>query len=204
MRKFILLFFAFLTFDISFADDSKAIVSEIKKAASISNDQSRLREYDKIAEKYKLRSPAVAKTMEKGKWNVSVGINPLDDTKTYVFLIIADSGRSKWNSPISLAVRKSSQGNEIYINWGDYLGSEANVTFRVGNAEATQSEWNLSSDSKASFYNGSVESLIQEISKVDRVVAQCIPYNESPITAIFDVRGFKEISSKYNDDLNWW
>jgi type VI secretion system protein VasI len=34
-------------------------------------------------------------------------------------------------------------------------------------------------------------------------VAQVTPYNENPITAIFDVRGLKKAIEPYNDILHW-
>lgn len=170
--------------------DTKTLISELKESSNIENDSHRLNAYDTI--------------LEKNKWEVPIDTNPLDDTKTYVFLLIADEGISPTHKRTTLMIRKSSSGNEIFINWGSYLGLETEVAFRVGKAEAVQSQWTISTDGKATFYTGDVLKLIRDIGNNDRVVAQCTPYSENPITAIFDVRGLKEITKKYNKELAWF
>jgi len=38
---------------------------------------------------------------------------------------------------------------------------------------------------------------------VDKFIAQVTPYSESPITAVFDVRGLKKAVEQFNDILRW-
>ena len=187
-----------------YSSDQKKILNDLKNAALIENDDIRLKLYDSILEKNNLKLKKQNVPALKTKWEVSVDTNPIDDTKTYLFYLIADEGKSSWNQNVILMIRKSSSGDELFINWGSYLGTEIFVTLRIGKSDATNSQWNLSTDSKATFYSGSTIDLIKEISKSDRVVAQCTPYNENPITAIFDVKGFREIAYKYNSELGWF
>jgi type VI secretion system protein VasI len=106
--------------------------------------------------------------------------------------------------PTILAIRYDRKKTEVFVSWGDYLGSKAYVTMRIGKEKAETSEWSMSSDKTATFYPKDRVSLIKRIALVDKVVFQCTPYNESPITAIFDVRGLSELAEKYMGDLRWW
>ena len=113
----------------------------------------------------------------------------------------ADSGRSSWDQPVWLVIRKSAERLELYIGWNSYLGSEAVVTYRIGKEEPETKEWSLSSDSQASFYTGDTVDVISRMLKADQVVARCTPYNESPITAVFDIRGLRKELEKYKEDF---
>lgn len=193
-----------LIFTVSYlhAIDTKTLINELKESSNIENDSLRLNAYDSILEKNNLRTKP--KNITKYKWEISIDTNPLDDTKTYVFFLIADEGISSTRKRTTLMIRKSSSGDEIFINWGSYLGLETEVAFRVGKAEAIQSQWSISTDGKATFYSGNALKLIRDIGNNEKVVAQCTPYGDNPITAIFDVRGLKEISKKYNNELGWF
>lgn len=186
------------------ASDTKKMMNELKSASEIEADHLRLEAYDAILEKNNLKQKQSKKDKVKTKWEVSVDTNPLDDTKIYLFYLVADEGKSSWDQKVALLIRKSNNGDELFINWGAYLGSEAFVTLRIGKSEATKTQWSLSTDSKATFYSGSSIKLIQEILRTDTVVAQCVPYGENPITAVFDVRGLREIAYKYKDELEWF
>jgi len=91
-----------------------------------------------------------------------------------------------------LILRCKSAKAELFINWNNYLGSEAVVTSRVGTAAASQRQWGLSTDEKAAFYPRNPAQLIEELTRVDRFVAQVTPYNESPVTPSFDVTGLAD------------
>ncbi|MGJ4734843.1 hypothetical protein [Leptospira levettii] len=184
--------------------DSNKIINELKSAALIDGDELRLKTYDTILENYQLKQKKPKQERIHTKWEVSIDTNPLDDTKIFLFYLVADEGKSSWDQKILLMIRKSSNGDELFINWGSYLGSEAFVTLRVGKSVASMTQWNLSTDGKATFYSGSTIELIREIATSEKIVAQCTPFNENPITAVFDVRGFRKLAEKYNKELEWF
>jgi type VI secretion system protein VasI len=92
----------------------------------------------------------------------------------------------------------------MYINWRSYLGSSIDVTFRIGDDTPETMKWNLSTDSRASFYPHDPLPTIKRLLEARRAVARCTPYNHSPITAIFDLTGLKALATKYNNDLKWF
>lgn len=49
-----------------------------------------------------------------------------------------------------------------------------------------------SSDNSATFYPGDHEELIKRLAVSKRLVARTQPYNESPVTAVFDLTSIRE------------
>lgn len=183
------------------------IIEELKEAAKIIDNSARLQKYDALLEKYKLREKSKTDIGSKGteaKWLVSVDTDPVDDSKRIIFSLLADQGKSSFGKPIGLIIRYANNRTELYICWNDYLGSEAYITMRIGDEKAERSRWGMSTDSQGAFYPGNVVKLINKIIQVNQLVFQCIPYNENPVTAIFDVSGLKEAADPYIADLRWW
>ena len=161
-----------------------------------------------------------------GKWIVGKKINPrgdpIDDTTIIRFVLGCDSGKSADGEPIILYLiyerMGRSEGTDVIIYWNDYLKDSNKVMFKFGNQEAIHNDSSLSADNEATFYHedypgysGRIDGapsdsidFIRELMKVDRLVAQLTPYNEIPITAVFDVRGLKETIEPYNDILRDW
>lgn len=124
------------------------------------------------------------------KWTISESTNPLDDSPTVVLRLEASTGSSRLGERPSLILRCMQNETDVYVNWNDYLGSDAiSVTSRLGRAESQTSRWGLSTDNTSTFYPGRTTAFIREIAAVDTLVLNTTPYNESPVTAVFDVRG---------------
>ena len=200
MNRIITLVLCILVIGVSArAAEKDTLRSELKAAGQITDSDARLQSYDSILEKYSLR-----KKTDKGddnNWIVSVDADPMDDSKVITFVSFAVQGKSKWGKPIMLVIRKSGDDMELYVNWEDYLGSEVVVSMRVGTNGAKTEQWSISSDSQASFYTGDVPALVSQMMRSDKMVFRCTPYNESPVTAEFDIRGLKKELEKYKDDF---
>jgi type VI secretion system protein VasI len=177
------------------------IVSDLRTASAIKDPAKRLKAFDQIAEKYV--STKGTPNADVGKWTASESVNALDDSKRIIFGLVADSGTGTFGEPVRLVIRFQSGETEVYITWNAYLGDDVLVTSRVGKQSAETAKWTESSDSKASFYPNDPKELIRQLQDSDVYVAKVTPFNENPITAIFDIRGLKNISSKYADKLEW-
>ena len=82
---------------------------------------------------------------------------------------------------------------ELYITIGQYLGSDGTiVTCRVGSSPAQESEWSTSTDGKAIFYPGNVDSFVRELMANNKMVIRVTPYSESPVTTTFNLSGLTE------------
>ena len=150
------------------------------------------------------RQETVDEPPSTGKWLTQEGVNPLDDSRRVTLALDSDEGRSSMlRKPIRLFLRCQSNKTELYINWEDYLGSEASVTTRVGSGTAETGKWNLSTDSQATFYPDSHITFIKQLLETDRFVAQVTPYNESPVTAVFDLTGITEVIKPLRETCGW-
>ena len=201
MKRFALIILPLLSAGNVSADINKSVAN----CATKSGDLERLECYDNVSAQYKLNTPVQKSvpTSGVGKWIVSDSVNPVDDSRTVTLALQADSGQSKWGKPITLVLRCQSNTTNLYINWNDYLGSEAEVLTRVGNAKASTSEWSISTDKQSSFYPGSSIAFIRSLFETDKLVAQVTPYNENPVTAIFNISGLRKAALPLMETCNW-
>jgi len=158
-------------------------------------------------------------TTSTGKWICSRGKNPIDDTEIISFVLYSDSGKSIFGKSIRLVLRyqsgKKGGKSDLYINWYDYLsGSMTSVTYRFGTEKALTGYWAISADKTATFYLKSSSFLgipsskdtikfIKKFMESNQFVARVTPYNENPVTAIFDIRGLRNAIEQFNDTLQW-
>jgi hypothetical protein len=157
-------------------------------------------------------TPAVeTKPSLMGAWTTTEDVNPVDDSKTHYASLIAEEGSTSRGEPITLTIRCQSNKTEFYVNWNDYLGDDSQdvyndwkrVIVRVGTAEANTQRWGISTDSNATFAPGSPVGLIQKMGKADRLVLQTTPYNENPITAVFQLKGMDVATKGLAESCGW-
>lgn len=188
--------------------------ASIAKCAIVDGDLARLSCFDDLARDAGLDGPKPMPVPDKsataGKWSVDRDKNPIDDTERVVLRLTADSGVSRWNDEISFIARCRSNETEAYIVWNDYLGNDGdhrnefkNVTVRIGDDKATVERWTLSTDSKATFAPEWAGTLLQKMAASDRFIAQVTPYNESPVTAIFDTTGMAAALEPLMEVCKW-
>lgn len=172
--------------------------------SAIKGDLERLECFDELSEKNKLDGPQPVQvdTDSIGKWEVSSDVNPIDDSKTVFLALYADSGENRWGDKVFMVARCKSNKTDFYIGWNDYLGGKANVLARVGDKKASTSEWSMSSTKKATFHPQPVE-LLKEMLESTTFVAQVTPYNENPITAIFNTSGLNNAIKPLRETCNW-
>ncbi|WP_421704607.1 type VI secretion system-associated protein TagO [Aliiroseovarius sp.] len=187
---------------------------EIAQCAVIDGMLERLQCYDDLAKALDLDGPQPVATGVTapaiGKWEVQRSSNPLDDSQTVVLALDADQGSDRWGNKVTMIIRCQSNRTEMYVAWRDYLGNDGDyrneykrVTIRVGDNPAATQNWGLSTDSKATFAPGTPIALIRDMAKADRFVAQVTPYNESPVTAIFDTTGLTEALAPVMEVCGW-
>ncbi|MCE6958080.1 type VI secretion protein [Cereibacter sphaeroides] len=145
-----------------------------------------------------------------GKWITRNDVNPLDDSRTVLLMLNAESGNSRFGKTVTLYARCQSNVTEVYVNWNDYLGDDSgsrsnlkNVTSRIGDNPASLGRWGISTDNAATFYPRSPVSFLKSMLDQERLVLQTTPYNESPITAVFDIRGLRNVLGGLASTCGW-
>jgi len=208
MKKAISLLAVALLPTLAAAQTAETFWAQLAKCASEQGELRRLVCYDAISESIGVDGPqpGPASGTSVGKWSVLDNINPIDDTRTVRLQLMADEGTAQSafsGRPVVLQIRCKSGETEVYINWRDYLGSEAMVTSRVGSLPARTRRWSLSTDSQATFLPGNKVDFINALMEVNVFVAQVTPYSESPVTAIFDTTGLSEALPPLRQACGW-
>ncbi|HHU93732.1 MAG TPA: DNA primase [Alcaligenaceae bacterium] len=187
---------------------AQATVNKDKVAAcaAIDNTVNRLECYDNLAKTEGLVTTSSTQKSTNSKWITNTQTDPLTDKSIYTSLLIADQGKGKYGDTIALLVRCQNNKTEMYIDWESFLGSDdIRTTYRVGKNPAKTSNWHLSTDKKAAFFPDTPIPTLKEFISVEdpSFVANVTPYNESPVTAVFDITGAEEALADIRKGCNW-
>lgn len=208
---------AFLSLQAQATNQHQELILALQQAAAEKNNLKRLDLYDAIILQFGIANPSITSTStiqtEPSKWITKQETDPLTDKQTYYFILQADSGTNEWGKKPTLIVRATDNDLELFISWDTYLGNDTDeyknprkyITIRIDSDQPNTALWENSTNDKASFcpWNKTAE-LVQRLGEGTKLVARCTPYGASPITAVFDIHGFKTISMPYNDVLKWW
>lgn len=168
----------------------------IGQCSGRAGDLSRLSCYDSLARQLGFRQTHTSTPAGGERWHVSTERNPIDDTPTISLSLVATTGRSTFGRPVVLVVRCLSRELSVFIDWQSFLGEdETQVLARLGSDSASTETWGNSTDNTATFYQGDAVDLLRRLLATNRFVAQVTPYDESPITAVFNVSGLRAAAS---------
>ena len=141
---------------------------------------------------------------DKGNWRVLEGVNPVDNTKTTIMFLAAESGKSKRGDVPDLIIRCKSNEINLYINWNEFLSTDdIKILTRMGDEKAEIKKWKPSFCKEKSFYPDSSVKFIRRMFKKNKFLAQVTPYGESPITAVFNTSGMKNIIKPLQENCGW-
>lgn len=168
--------------------------------ASISDSEERLICYDN------LNSPNVKKADNNtGKWVIETDLSPIDDSQRVFLNLYANErvGRNFASSKPILFIRCENNKTELFIDWGGFVKMRrAEITTRTDKEPAVTVNWSMSTDGQASFAPKPI-TLIKELAHKDSLLAQIIPYAESPYTVTFDIKGLDNAIAPVREACGW-
>ncbi len=136
-----------------------------------------------------------------GSWAVNAETNPADGPTTAVVVIPAEGGKREHGQSIDLFVSCDDGEMSVYIDWRQYLRSEApSVTVRIDSLPPSRSNWARSEDKHASLFWPSggkkvrqqkIASFVRELMAGQRLAARVIPRSQTAVAAVFDLSGAK-------------
>ncbi|MDR1324895.1 MAG: hypothetical protein LBK00_02540 [Treponema sp.] len=100
MKSFLVLVFFTIILSIY---SQQNLNDELKTASQITNSTERLNAYDKILEKYDIRTNS--ESTSTGEWSFGVKTDPITDSKIITFMLRAISGSGIYGDPIYLVIR---------------------------------------------------------------------------------------------------
>jgi len=185
----------------AYAEVDKGLV----QCAAAENPISRLACFDRLASDRGASANTSPSTPPgAGKWQTNTKTDPLTDKAVYTAAVFADTAEGKFGKPIGLFVRCKDNRTEMYVTWNSYLGrDEAMVTYRIDKEPAKASRWGLSTDNTATFFPGSPVPTLKKLANSSSFVANLTPYNDNPITAVFDMTGADKALADIRKGCNW-
>lgn len=116
----------------------------LAECSSIADDEERLECYDGLARQgpADVASGESSSGVTNGEWVIKDEVNPMDDTRTVVAVLPAESGTNSTGDPVGLFVRCLSGKAEVFIAWRDYLADDRqHVTIRIDDYEPSSRRW---------------------------------------------------------------
>jgi type VI secretion system protein VasI len=142
------------------------------------------------------QSPTTTTTpLDIGGWDIVITTDPIDDKVSTIARIEAIKGKGALGEPVALFLGCGKGNYGVIIEWGAFLGDDQmSVTYRFDDYPAMDRQWDAGKTATYYSYNPRANAtFIKQLIYVDRFVAKVTPFDESPITAIFDLNGISVI-----------
>lgn len=189
------------------AQTREEVQNELEAIRQVESDSERLEAYDEFVDEL-MEAAAATETearTDTGDWTVERSADPMSDETQVLFLLMADEGAARYGRPPALVVRQQGENLEVYIAWNEYLSDDRQrVTHRIDGQDPVTLRWSVSTSNNATFYPSDDLQLVRQLLRADTFVVRTTPYNESPMTITFDVRGFSAAAGQFEEDLPGW
>lgn len=193
----------------AYSTEEQELENEIRRIASIPDKEKQLDELKKLAQR--LDANRKVENLD-SKWSISTSTSPIDDTKSVVMALPAESSIRAWPNKRAipqLVLRYKESQLEAYLDLGVSPAIESGdlrtVTLRFDSNEAFDVRGSESTDGNAIFLPNT-RSIIRRVSESRTMVLRFTPFNSNPVTTTFDLSGFntssQELLASAGFDLN--
>ncbi|QKJ61471.2 MULTISPECIES: type VI secretion system-associated protein TagO [Serratia] len=194
----------------SFSQAEVGIPEQLEQCHKVKADAERLKCFDQIGKtkaEEKAEKTDSAEPESAGQWLVTSDKSPIDDSENvHVFLLAENQISSRFDRAItpSLSIICREKKTELFIDWGTYLGLDSTqVLTRIDSQQAINRSWQISTDSKATFYSGQSIAYIKYLMKSKKMFVKITPYGENPVQATFALEGLSNAIQPLRKSCKW-
>lgn len=184
-------------------------VKGLATCAAEANGVKRLACFDELAK----RSGAVGAPVPvkaKGAWRMQESINKIDDSKTVMAQLAADTAITGWPGKTyvpKLIVRCQKNRTEVYIDNGmsptvEYGTDYSTITVRFGKDKAKKLSTEKSTDGAGLFLPNPV-SFLKEAEKHSTLLYEFVPFNSNSAMTTFNLTGIDEVIKAVRSTCKW-
>lgn len=185
------------------------LLPEIAACSKDKSSVSRLACFDSLAAKH--AAPTTTNvTLSNSKWRLSTDSSKIDDSKTVILSLDADSSIKGWPNKTetpTLIIRCKEQKTEAYIFTGmspmvEYGTNGATIRFRIDKKPAFKLRAGKSTDGEALF----IPSAINQLKKMmggSILLFEFTPFNSSPQMTTFDINGINDAIKPIRETCKW-
>jgi len=186
---------------LSVTASAETFIEAITNCRKINNTEARYQCYDRA------ESQASNVKREVAKFNYESTSDPITGQTVHKLSIRSDRGLNGRGDPIILEMSCDSTKPGTYdlvLLWEDFLASSnPEVTTRLGQTPSVTEEWETDRSRESSIFTDTpegytkqslMETLVSEVEQGNpSIVFRATPYNDEPITAVFDFTGFLDV-----------
>ena len=192
---FIGAFFQIFVADIAYSNE---------KCGKIQNISERLACYDML---YK---PSVDAS-KKGNWVLTQEVSKIDDSINVFVMILSENDvikRFGGSAPVTFLMRCMENTTSIYFSMDNFLSdiqSYGVITIRLDDQRAFDKRFVASTDNSALglWRGGAAIPFLKQLKGKKRLIARITPFNESSVTAEFNIDGIDEYIDAIGKQCGW-
>jgi hypothetical protein len=123
-------------------------------------------------------------------WSYYSGKDEMTDEEWHVFSTYATESSTRYGDKpaIRLYIMEDGRSN-LVLDWEEYIGSSATVTWRLDTEPAVTEAWPLSKAGTFTWFPGDEKEWITRLLKKKRIVARVTRYDGRVVSATFDLEG---------------
>ncbi len=147
-----------------------------------------------------------------GKWRIKSDTSKIEDTTDYYVSLLSDDTIAKrfgGSGQAGIYLRCKENTTSVYFIFADEFVSDiegyGDMTYRLDSNKPLTKSFEVSTDNKALglWDGGSAIPFLKAMSGKDQLIVRMTPYNQSPLTMTFDIRGFDEAIKPLRAGCKW-
>lgn len=139
-----------------------------------------------------------------GKWQVKLHADPMNDSSIALVMIQSEA------DDVTLGLNCRKDTDDVGIIWRRFLGGEEingeeqkDIIYRVDQGQPIVATWKVMPD-RTTVRAFTPEGFVREIRDSSRLVLQVEPYQEMPLTVVFETKGLRDALLATTPECDWF